>query len=196
MKTTTVETNSDFREREAEWAAQDRDREASKKNANFYQVYTERGSPTIRAMIDASPSAARVFLFVAETMDRENALVASQTALAEAVGISQAQVSRALSWLEERGHIARFKTGTSTVIVANPDLVWKAWANGKPAVVAKSKVLLSLKEQNAPVRRHGAMLIASKREAEASEAARQGTLELDAQVDPETGEIRSKETAA
>lgn len=134
-----------------EEAEEEAARERAKKNADFFMVFkgTERGAQLIRKLILKNHLAGALFMYLAETMDKTNAVVASGKALSEVLDISEASVSRAIKHLVDERFIARFKTGGSNLFVANPDLVWNAWANGKSTCLFNNtKVLISRSEQD------------------------------------------------
>lgn len=148
-----VATATDFKNRVATWNEEDSSREVeaenAKRNRNFYMTFKDEGSPKIRKLIRLNGVAAELFLFIGENMDKSNALVASGKAFATALDTSEASISRALKVLDEEGYIARFKTGGSNVVVANPDIVWNSWATGKTVCLFNNaKVLLSKDEQD------------------------------------------------
>lgn len=126
-------------------------REKAKKNSEFYMVFrgTGRGAPALRKLIQDNHHAGALFMYLAEMMDRTNAVVASGKALSEVLNISEASVSRAIKHLVDNRYVARFKTGGSNLFVANPDFVWNAWATGKSSCLFNNtKVLISKTEQD------------------------------------------------
>lgn len=152
-KTMVVATPNDYKARIATWSEEDATREQeaelAKKNRNFYMTFKDEGSPKIRKLIRLNGVAAELFLFIGENMDKSNALVASGKAFAAALETSEASISRALKVLDEQGYIARFRTGGSNVVVANPEIVWNSWATGKTVCLFNNaKVLLSKDEQD------------------------------------------------
>lgn len=125
--------------------------ERAKKNNEFFMVFrgAGRGAPALRKLIQENHHAGALFMYLAETMDRTNAVVASGKALSEVLNISEASVSRAIKHLVDGRYIARFKTGGSNLFVANPDFVWNAWATGKASCLFNNtKVLISKNEQD------------------------------------------------
>lgn len=157
---TTIQADLDFKTRVAEWVDEDQKAEEEKKNRNFFMMFKQHGSPAVRKMIRLNGIAAELFLFIAENMDKSNALVGSGKAFAAALGTSEASISRALKVLDEEGYIARFKSGGSNVIVANPDLVWNSWATGKEACLfSNAKVLISKGEQDSTLIRKFAHML-------------------------------------
>lgn len=166
-KSQVVSAPADYRDRVATWNEEDAAREAeaekAKKNRNFYMTFKDEGSPKIRKLIRLNGVAAELFLFIGENMDKSNALVASGKAFAAALETSEASISRALKVLDEQGYIARFKTGGSNVVVANPDIVWNSWATGKTVCLFNNaKVLLSKDEQDKTLVRKFSHVLAKK----------------------------------
>lgn len=147
-----------FEERKAELDEQERQQmriaEEEKKNNNFFMVYrgAGRGAERLIELTQGNHNAASLFLYLSKEMDRQNALVASNKALAEVLKVSEPTMSRAIKYLIEEGFIARFKSGGSSVFVTNPDYVWNAWATGKTSCMfTNSKVLLVKSEQDLTV---------------------------------------------
>ena len=162
-----ISTPADYRDRVAAWSEEDAAREAeaekAKKHRNFYMPFKDEGSPKIRKLIRLNGVAAELFLFIGENMDKSNALVASGKAFSAAVDTSEASISRALKVLDEQGYIARFRSGGSNVVVANPDIVWNSWATGKTVCLFNNaKVLLSKDEQDKTLVRKFAHVLAKK----------------------------------
>lgn len=152
------------REEQAEAEA----RERAKKNDNFYMIFREHADK-IDELIKISPPAAQIFMFLAKTVDRTNALVASGKAIASECNLSEATVSRALKVLtakDENGngkYLEIIKTGQSNIFVLNPDIVWNAWATGKDSCLfGNAKVLVSVNEQDTIMRKRLTMLIQKK----------------------------------
>lgn len=147
-KITFEQRAKDIAQEEAEEAEQ---REKAKKNQDFYMVFKGpgRGAPALRKLIQDNHHAGALFMYLAEMMDKTNAVVASGKALSEVLNISEASVSRAIKHLVDGRYVARFKTGGSNLFVANPDFVWNAWATGKATCLFNNtKVLISKTEQD------------------------------------------------
>lgn len=79
-------------------------------------------------------------------MDKYNAVVCSYKVLQEALGISSATITRAVKYLKDNGFISVYKTGTSNVYIANPNLVWNSWNNVKYCEFP-ANIILSAAEQ-------------------------------------------------
>jgi hypothetical protein len=134
--------------------AEKRAQEEAKKNTDFFMIFKKSGSPLIRDLIGESPIGARLFMFLAEESDRTNAIVASGKALAAALQVSEASISRAIKTLKEKKLIEVLNSGGSNVFVLNPDVVWSAWKTGKTACLfGNAKVLMSTSEQSPPMKK-------------------------------------------
>lgn len=135
-------------------------RERAKKNDNFYMVFkTKEGSEKLRNLIKISGPATQIFLFLAEQSDRTNAVVASGKALAQALNLSEATVSRALKVLSkandnEEPYLEILKSGGTNIFVLNPNIVWSAWKTGKDyCMFGNAKVLVSTSEQDVAMKK-------------------------------------------
>lgn len=138
-------------------------RERARLNSDFYMLFKKTGSPVLRDLIGLNPTAARIFMLLAETADRTNAIVASGKALAAALGTSEASVSRSVKLLIERKLIDKFKTGNSNVFILNPEVVWSAWKTGKDyCLFGNAKVLLSKNEQDTMTQKRMNVMFAKK----------------------------------
>lgn len=122
-------------------------REEAKKNKDpFTQVDKQRGWRHMRLLIKESPLAAEIFTFLAEKMDRKNAVVCSQQVLIELTGKSRQSVSKATKLLKDKGYIHVYKSGTSNAYVLNPDLLWESYDYMRPYCEFPATVILSKKE--------------------------------------------------
>lgn len=135
-------------------AEEDAQREASKKNENFYMTFKKTGSPKVRELIRKNPVAGELFLFLAEEADRTNAVVASGTTLATILKTSQPTISRAIKALKENDLVEILRSSGTYVFILNPDVVWSAWKTGKSyCMFSNAKVILSTKEQEPVIRK-------------------------------------------
>lgn len=115
-------------------------------NANFVQIYIDK-LDLIMSMTGENPTAVRVFTFILKHMDNRNALVISQHALSEALGIGRTTVHTSISFLKEKKAIAVFKSGNINIYAVNAQLAWKSQASGKRYAMFDAKVYLSESEQ-------------------------------------------------
>ena len=152
----TVANATDRRLRTAEFAAQDRAREAQdeedkRANRDFVQVYP-KGWKRLQSLIRTNPSAARVYAFLAENVDGVcGAVVVSQEVMAKELEVHERTVRRLTQQLEDAGAILRIKVGTGVYAYAlDPSEIWKSWDGKKDcaAFVTKTLVLKSDKANN------------------------------------------------
>ena len=144
-------------------AEEEREREAqeeAKKNKNFYMVFRNGGSQALRALMKKSPLAAQLFLYLAENIDKSNAIVASGRILADVLKVHETAVSRAIKVLVDENCVVRIKCGGANVFVLNPEIIWNSWATGKNRCwFDNAKVLIGKGEQPESVRKQMAILL-------------------------------------
>lgn len=97
--------------------------------------------------IAKNPSAMRVFLFIMEKMDNYNALVCSQSVIAEALDISRQSVYTSIKFLKDKGFLFVKRTGRSNVYLLNDEVAWKSWSNNKRYCEFPANVILAESEQ-------------------------------------------------
>lgn len=128
--------------------------EDSKKNRDFAQVYRE-GFDRIKSLILKNPSAARLYVFLAEQIEPgTGAVVASQELLGEELGVTTRTIRRLVQVLEDDGAIVKIKLGAGSISAycLNPDEVWKSWNTQKQYAAFNTKTL-ARKGDNGDVRR-------------------------------------------
>lgn len=134
--------------------------EEEKKNRNFYMVFKAGGSQALRGLMKKSTNAAMLFLYLAENIDKSNAIVATGRVLSEELNIHETAISRAIKILVDERYVDRLKTGNTNIFVLNPKIIWSSWANGKDRCwFDNTKVLFSKAEQPQPIRRKMAVLM-------------------------------------
>ena len=156
----TVADGATGRVRLAEFAAQDRDREAAEEasrrsNRDFVQVYP-KGWARLQKLIRTNPSAARVYAFLAEHIDGAcGAVVVSQEVLAKELDVHERTVRRLTQSLEKDGAIVRIKVGTGVYAYAlDPQEIWRSWDDKKDCAAFTTKTLVLKGDRaNAQVRR-------------------------------------------
>jgi hypothetical protein len=117
-------------------------------NDNFVQLYTDN-LRLITEMNKENPAAVNLFMWLIEHMDRRNALVVSQQALAEAFNVSDRTIRAHVAFLKARKAIDVFKSGTSNIYAVNAQLAWKSDARGKKYAMFDARVYVAESEQNA-----------------------------------------------
>lgn len=133
----------------------------ARENRRFVQVYP-KGWSRLQKLIRESPSAARLYALLAEHIDPNGGVVvASQTVLAEMLGVTDRTIRTLTKALEEDGAIVRIRVGAGTYAYAlDPDEVWKAWNIQKDHAVFRTKTLVSKRGENAVVKRRLQVMIA------------------------------------
>lgn len=145
----------ELEEKEAE------EREQAKKNKDFFMIFKKAGGVHLRALAKASPIGVSIFLLLAESADRANAVVASGRAIASALGVSESSVSRSIGHLIKLRLIEKLSSGNSNVFILNPEVVWSAWATGKNhCMFGNATVLLSKGEQDLTTQKRINVLLA------------------------------------
>lgn len=120
--------------------------EVSTLNNNFVQLYLDQ-IEIITAMNKENPTAVNVFMWLLKHMDKRNALVVSQLALSEALGVSRRTIQYATAYLREKKAVALFKSGNSNIYAVNAQIAWKSDANGKKYALFDAKVYIAELEQ-------------------------------------------------
>lgn len=116
-------------------------------NNPFFQFY-EHNFKLILWMVDENPTALKIFLWLVRHMDGKNALVISQAALGEALGLHRSTIHRCVKFLVEQKCLSVFKSGNTNVYAINADIVWKNTHENKKFALFDSKVYLSWNEQD------------------------------------------------
>lgn len=104
-------------------------------------------SRSIMLELTDTPSANKLFWFIAQNMDGYNALIASYALFQEALDMSRPTVARGIKILREKGLLYVQKSGTSNVYLLSPNIVWKSWGNNMQYCEFPAKVLLAQSEQ-------------------------------------------------
>jgi len=137
------------RERDAE-----RRDELSRENRQFTQVYP-KGWARLQRLIQTHPSAARLYALLAEHLDPQGGVVvASQSVLAEMLGVTDRTVRTLTKTLEDQNALVRIRVGAGTYAYAlDPTEIWKAWDSQKDHAVFRTQTLVSKKGENGHVKR-------------------------------------------
>ena len=112
----------------------------------FYQVNRER-SADLMWLLNTNANAYKILLFLFDHMDKYNAVMCSYQVLQEVLGLGRTTTSTAVKFLKEHGFVHVYKSGTSNVYVANPDLVWNSWGSNVQYSEFPANVILSASEQ-------------------------------------------------
>lgn len=119
-------------------------------NDKFVQLYVDKLDLIIE-MTGENPTAVKVFVWLLQHMDKRNALVVSQEALAEAMGLHRTTIFRCTSYLREKKAVDIVKSGSTNIYAVNAQIAWKADANGKKYALFDAAVYISDAEQDKPL---------------------------------------------
>ena len=119
-------------------------------NDNFVQLYVDKLDLIIE-MMSENPTAVKVFTWLLKQMDKRNALVVSQSALAEALGLAVRTIQYSVSYLKEKKAIDVLKSGNTNIYAVNAQIAWKADANGKKHALFDAAVYIADSEQDKPL---------------------------------------------
>jgi hypothetical protein len=124
--------------------------EVEKVNDNFVQLYTDK-IPVLLEIMREHRTAGSLFLWLVQHMDKCNALVVSQSALAEALGLARRTVQYSILYLKEKKALTVLKSGNTNIYAMNAQIVWKSKANGKNFALFNAAVYISEDEQDKPL---------------------------------------------
>ena len=150
----------------------DEDRKAreTQKNKDFVQVY-EKGFQRISSLISKNPSAAKLYVFLANHIEPgTGAVVASQELLAEELGVTSRTIRRLSKALEQEGAMIRLRLGAGSIYAycLDPEEVWKSWNTSKKYAAFTTKTL-ARKNDNGDVKRRLMVMLKGKEAVEAEE---------------------------
>lgn len=116
----------------------------------FTKVY-RTGWQTIAILID-NKVAAKLYVFLAENVGHDNALVCTYELLAEELGFCERAIRNAVRRLEEGGHLVVAKVGTANAYILNPAEIWKTYEDRKQFCSFGARTLAS-KAQNTTLKK-------------------------------------------
>ena len=136
---------------------------------NKFKRYSQKNLDRTKELVWLAlnhPVARAIFDVFEDKMDRRNAVVCSNKALSEILGVSESTVKRATKVLRDKGFVNVLKTGKENIYALNDTVSWKnsgnkAWMSAFPATV-----ILCLSEQEQGVQ--DAVIIESWNESEAT----------------------------
>lgn len=120
--------------------------EVTTRNANFVQFYKDNLSVLDQIILER-PAAMRIVFWLIRLMDDQNAIVASQPAMAEALDMHRNTVGLAIKYLKSMKVIDMVRTGSSWVYAINNQIVWQDSAANKKFALFSSKVYVVKSEQ-------------------------------------------------
>ncbi|RYE04787.1 MAG: helix-turn-helix domain-containing protein [Rickettsiaceae bacterium] len=120
--------------------------EVKRVNANFVQLYDDN-LDLIMLMTKENPTALSIFLWIVKYMDSRNALVASQQAIAESLGLHKNTVYLAIKYLKEKSALTVLRSSNTHIFALNAQIVWRDSAESKKFAHFDAKVYVSESEQ-------------------------------------------------
>ena len=118
-------------------------------NDNFVQLYIDKLDLIIE-MTGENKKAVQIFTWILKHMDRRNALVVSQVALAEAFGVTERSIRYSIAYLREKKALTMMKSGNTIIYAVNAQIAWKSDASGKRYALFDAAVYLADSEQDKP----------------------------------------------
>lgn len=115
-------------------------------NDNFVQLYLDN-IDLMSKIIGENPTAAKVFMWLIKHMDKRNALVISQPALADGLNLSVRTIQYATAYLKKMNAVNVLKSGNTNIYAVNAQIAWKSDARGKQYAWFDAKVYISEFEQ-------------------------------------------------
>ena len=97
--------------------------ELTLKNPHFFQFY-KKTFPLIMDLMAKNALAGRIFMFMVNEMNQNNALIISYVALSEIFQKSRRTISRAIKTLADGKYIQIQKSGNMNIYCINAALVW------------------------------------------------------------------------
>lgn len=120
--------------------------EIKRVNANFVQLYDDN-LDLIMLMTRENPTALSIFLWIVKYMDNRNALVASQQAIADSLGLHRNTIYLAIKYLKEKSALTVLRSSNTHIFALNAQIVWRDTAESKRFAHFDAKVYISESEQ-------------------------------------------------
>ena len=114
-------------------------------NTGFTQVYDKTASLMIQ--IADNPTAMKMFWWLISHMDKRNAIVVSQSTLAEVLNCTERTIRNAIADLKDKKVLTILKVGNANAYVINADIAWKDTAESKKHAQFDATVYVSSSEQ-------------------------------------------------
>lgn len=118
-------------------------------NDNFVQLYVDKLDLIIE-MTGENKKAVQVFTWILKHMDKRNALVVSQVALAEAFKVTERSIRYSIAYLKEKKALTVMKSGNTNIYAVNAQIAWRADASGKRYALFDAAVYIADSEQDKP----------------------------------------------
>ncbi len=114
-------------------------------NTDFTQLYDN--SAGLMIQLADNPTAMKLFWWIISHMDRKNALVVSQSTLAEQLKCTDRTIRNALADLKLKEVVTILKSGNTNIYCINANIAWKGNADDKKYAQFEATVFLSESEQ-------------------------------------------------
>ena len=98
-------------------------------------------------MTGENPMAVKVFTWLLKHMDRRNALVISQAALADALSVTRMTIYNSVKYLKDVKALEVYKSGNTNIYAINAQIAWKSSADNKQFALFDARVYISSFEQ-------------------------------------------------
>lgn len=97
-------------------------------------------------LIDKSPMAMKVLLFLAEHSDNYNAVMVSQTTLGQILKTSTRTINSSIKILKEHNFLQVQRSGTGFIYFLNSNVIWKSYGTNHKFAEFNAKVIFSKQE--------------------------------------------------
>lgn len=134
----------DQRARQQQIADEEKLEELKRKNHDFVQ-FTRKGLDAL-ANLD-NLLAYKLFLYLSKEMDRENAVVISQSLLAKKFNVTRQYINKAIGILRDKKLIDIYKVGNINIYTMNAYVVWTTSRDKIETARFKANVVLDKEEQ-------------------------------------------------
>ena len=118
-------------------------------NDNFVQLYIDKLDLIIQ-MTGENKKAVQIFVWIMQHMDKRNALVVSQVALAQAFKVTERSIRYSIAYLKMKKAMTVLKSGNTNIYAVNAQIAWKSDVNGKKYALFDAAVYVTDSEQNEP----------------------------------------------
>ncbi len=108
---------------------------------------SDSSTNAIYNLVNISPLAFNIFMFLTKHMDNYNAVMCSYKVMQEQFGISKDTIRRAIKVLKDYKFLEIYKSGTSNVYCLNKNIVWSSWGTNHKYAKFGANIILSESEQ-------------------------------------------------
>ena len=112
------------------------------------------GWQAMKGLVSLSPTAAKVYMLLAEHSGRDNRVIATYGVLADHLNLCERTIRTAIKILEDGKHIVVYKVGTANLYFVNPEETWKQAHDYKTFCAFPGAVVLVSKKQNPKMVKH------------------------------------------